>query len=92
MDSDGGNSKQLAASLERDVRNPQWSADGKTIYFLSDDRGGSQLYAARLDGTVKAITVGSHRLGSGYATSDPSLCRKTAAWPLAALLPLNPRT
>lgn len=71
MDADGGNRKLLTASLDRDVRNPQWDSDNKTIYFLADDRGSSQLYSAKLDGAVTALTSGQHRLGSGYAVSDP---------------------
>lgn len=71
MDADGGNPRLLTAGHDRDVRAPQWSADSKAIYFLSDDRGTSQFYMARLGGAVKQITSGKQRLGSAYATSDP---------------------
>ncbi len=71
MNADGSDSKLLAGSLDRDVRNPTWSWDGKTIFFLADTRGTSQLYAATLDGQVKQVTDGKWRLGSGYASNDP---------------------
>ena len=71
MDADGSNSKLLTAKFDRDVRSPCWSADSKTIYFLADDHGAAQVYAANLDGAVKQLTHGSQRLGSAYAGSAP---------------------
>jgi dipeptidyl aminopeptidase/acylaminoacyl peptidase len=66
MDADGGNSKCLTASLDRDVRAPRWSPDGKAIYFLVDDRGNTQLYTAdAATGAVKPITSGVQQLGLG---------------------------
>jgi dipeptidyl aminopeptidase/acylaminoacyl peptidase len=64
MDSDGKNTKNLTASLDRDVRGPHWSWDGKTLYFLVDDRGNTQLYSADPEsGEVKAVTSGVQQLG-----------------------------
>jgi len=63
MDSDGKNSKNLTASLDRDVRAPHWSWDGKTLYFLVDDRGNTQLYSADPEsGAVKEVTKGVQQL------------------------------
>jgi len=64
MDADGKNSKNLTASLDRDVRAPHWSWDGKTLYFLVDDHGTTQLYSADPEsGDVKQITSGVQQLG-----------------------------
>lgn len=64
MDADGKNSKNLTASLDRDVRAPHWSWDGKTLYFLVDDHGNTQLYSADPEsGEVKQITSGVQQLG-----------------------------
>jgi dipeptidyl aminopeptidase/acylaminoacyl peptidase len=64
MDTDGKNTKNLTASLDRDVRAPHWSWDGKTLYFLVDDHGNTQLYSADPEsGEVKAITSGQQQLG-----------------------------
>ena len=64
MDADGKNSKNLTASLDRDVRAPHWSWDGKTLYFLVDDHGNTQLYSADPEsGDVKQITTGVQQLG-----------------------------
>jgi dipeptidyl aminopeptidase/acylaminoacyl peptidase len=70
MNVDGSNQKLLTAKLDRDVRSPRWSADSKTIYFLADDHGSSQLYSSTLDGTIQQLTKGQQRLGSAYATSE----------------------
>jgi dipeptidyl aminopeptidase/acylaminoacyl peptidase len=66
MDADGKNSKNITASLDRDVRSPHWSWDGKTIYFLVEDHGNTQLYSADAEsGAVKAVTSGVQQLGMG---------------------------
>jgi acylaminoacyl-peptidase len=66
MNADGSNQKNLTASLDRDVRSPHWSWDGKMIYFLVDDHGNTQVYSAAADtGEVKAITSGLQQLGGG---------------------------
>jgi dipeptidyl aminopeptidase/acylaminoacyl peptidase len=66
MDADGKNSKNLTASLDRDVRSPHWSWDGKTIYFLVEDHGNTELYSADPEsGTVKQVTTGVQQLGAG---------------------------
>jgi acylaminoacyl-peptidase len=68
MDIDGKNSKNITASLDRDVRSPHWSWDGKTIYFLVEDHGNTQLYSADPEGgAVKAVTTGTQQLGVGGA-------------------------
>jgi len=66
MDADGKNSKNITASLDRDVRSPHWSWDGKTIYFLVEDHGNTQLYSADVEsGAVKPVTSGVQQLGVG---------------------------
>src|SRR5580698_7970752 len=66
MDADGSNSKNLTAALDRDVRSPHWSWDGKTLYFLVDDHGNTELYSADPEsGTVKQVTTGVQQLGAG---------------------------
>ncbi|MDP8979182.1 MAG: S9 family peptidase [Acidobacteriota bacterium] len=70
MNADGSDQRLLAAKHDRDVRSPHWSADSKTVDFLSDDHGVSQLYSATLDGKVERLTSAKARLGSGYAAND----------------------
>ncbi len=70
MDADGKNPRVLTEKLDRDVTHPKWAFDSNGIYFLGEDRGLSQLYLAKLDGTVTPVTSGQQRLGTGYAASD----------------------
>jgi len=49
VDLDGKNSRQLTAHPDADV-NPRWSADGKSIYFLSSRSGSMQVWRLPVDG------------------------------------------
>ncbi len=49
LDVASGQSKQLTFSGKSDTA-PQWSKDGKTLYFLSSRSGGSQLWALDASG------------------------------------------
>ena len=69
MDADGGNPR-LLSSLDRDASRPVWSADSRTLYFTSDDRGGTHLYRASLDGKIEQITKAVERFGA-YAAAEP---------------------
>lgn len=66
MDPDGSNPKNITASLDRDVRSPHWSWDGKMIYFLAEDHGTTQLYSVDVASeAVKQVTSGTQELGMG---------------------------
>ncbi|PWU04935.1 MAG: hypothetical protein C5B51_15855 [Terriglobia bacterium] len=69
MNADGSRVRVLSGLLDRDVRDPQWSSDSRTVYFLADDRGSTHVYAARNDGTVRQISNGSGRL-RGFSLAD----------------------
>ena len=49
MPSEGGKPQQLTVDAVYD-HSPQWSADGKTIYFLSDRTGEGQIWAIGTNG------------------------------------------
>ena len=48
---------------------PFWSSDGRTVYFLADDAGATQVYAARADGTARQVTRRHDRL-TGFSLAD----------------------
>jgi acylaminoacyl-peptidase len=50
MNRDGSGARVVTADLDRDVRNPRWSGDGKYVYVASDDQGNTGLYQVALDG------------------------------------------
>jgi acylaminoacyl-peptidase len=78
MNSDGTDSRAIATTLERSVRQPQWSADGKRLYFLFDDTGNTKVGCVRVSGgdvQVLAHDVGGTSLGRPYASGSFTLAR-----------------
>jgi dipeptidyl aminopeptidase/acylaminoacyl peptidase len=62
MGRNGEHRKVLAGALDRDARDPQWSSDSRTLYFLADDHGATHVYAAHGDGAVRQVTNREERL------------------------------
>jgi acylaminoacyl-peptidase len=62
MNADGSSAHALSGALDRDVFDPQWSADSRTVYFLTDDAGATHVYAARADGSLRQVTDAPERL------------------------------
>jgi Dipeptidyl aminopeptidases/acylaminoacyl-peptidases len=58
MDADGRNVRQLAAGLDRAVGVPQWSPDGRAIYFDYVDKGVTKVGRATLDGRFETVLSG----------------------------------
>ncbi len=82
MDPDGSNSKNVTASLDRDVRNPHWSWDGKMIYFMVEDHGNSQLYSAEVEtGAVKQVTSGTQELDANFTLANNAMIATTRSTP-----------
>jgi len=46
----GGAGKDLTSDQDRRVRNPQWSADGRSIFYLAGDRGYSTIFKVGMGG------------------------------------------
>ena len=69
MGRNGEHRKVLAGALDRDARDPQWSSDSRTLYFLADDHGATHVYAAHGDGAVRQVTNREERL-SGFSLAD----------------------
>ena len=51
-----GEIRELAAAVDRDIRQPTWSADGRLIYFQFDDQGNTKIASVDLAGKVKELT------------------------------------
>ncbi len=62
MNLDGTRLRALAGTLERDISDPQWSNDSRTVYFLADEEGATHIYAAFNDGSLRQITKRNERL------------------------------
>src|SRR5207253_2821758 len=69
MNADGSRVRVLSGLLDRDARNPQWSSDSRTVYFLAGDRGSTRVYGARNDGTLRQAISRPGRL-RGFSLAD----------------------
>ncbi len=69
MNFDGSRVRELAGQLDRDVENPRWSSDSRTVYFVAQDRGNSRIFAARNEGTARQVTKGTERF-HGFSLAD----------------------
>jgi len=67
--STGGEEKVLTLALDRSVRRPRFSPDGRSIYFIAEDDGAQNLFRIQVSGgeAVRPIagrlTVSSYSLG-----------------------------
>jgi len=67
--STGGEEKVLTLSLDRSVRRPRFSPDGRSIYFIAEDDGAQNLFRIQVGGGEAArpiagrLTVSSYSLG-----------------------------
>jgi len=52
MRRDTGETRELAADLDRDVNSPTWSRDGRRIYFQYDDQGTTRIAEIDLGGRL----------------------------------------
>lgn len=77
MNADGSGRRELAAGLDRDLRDPAWSADGRRLYALSDSEGRTRLMQLSLDGevTVLADDVGGVAWSRPYTSGSFSIAR-----------------
>ena len=80
MNRDGSNARMLTGSLDRDISNPVWEADGKRIYFSYDDQGITKVGVSTLNGAVETIAsdVGGTDLGRPYASGSFTVARNSS--------------
>jgi dipeptidyl aminopeptidase/acylaminoacyl peptidase len=60
----GGAARPLTAGLDRNTTQPQWSSDGRSIYFLlEDDRAESLMRVPAAGGKVEKVVAGPRQVG-----------------------------
>jgi dipeptidyl aminopeptidase/acylaminoacyl peptidase len=65
MPATGGPARMLTASLDRWVESFRWSADGKWIYFVYDQEGGTRLARVRPeDGRLEQLVEGDYNISA----------------------------
>lgn len=75
----GGEERVLTAAFDRNVSNPQFSADGKSIYFIADDDGTLTLCAIPAAGGEISRAIGGRVTVSDYALGKTGLVAATVA-------------
>jgi dipeptidyl aminopeptidase/acylaminoacyl peptidase len=77
VDTRGGEPRVVTANFDRDVSDPRWAADGRSLYFSYDDRGVRKLGHATLDGRIRTIAegLGGTDLGRPYTSGGFSVAR-----------------
>ena len=75
MDSGGGHSHSLTASLDRDAASPRWTGDGKQLVFQYDDHGRGMLASVDLQGRIRVLAadVGGNDIARPYTGGSFSL-------------------
>jgi Tol biopolymer transport system component len=69
---DGSNLRQVSGITSGKALNPQWSADGRQIYFLSDANGATNVWSVDLAGNASPVT--NLQTGvSGITAASPAL-------------------
>ena len=81
MDVDGRNPREITGAFDRDIENPRWSADGRSVYFTYDDHGIKKLGVTALDGKVRTLAegLGGTDLGRPYTSGGYSVARNGRA-------------
>lgn len=64
MKRDGSGARVLTGALDRSVGSPVWSADGRAVYVVCDDHGGTHVARVGLDGGIR--TVAENLIGSDF--------------------------
>jgi dipeptidyl aminopeptidase/acylaminoacyl peptidase len=59
MNADGTGARTLTTGLDRDVGNPRWAADGRSIFVDYADRGTTKVARVSLDGRVETVAAGA---------------------------------
>jgi len=58
MNLNGSNPRVLTARFDRQIANPVWAADGRSIYVLYDEHGSNHVARVGLDGSVHDVAGG----------------------------------
>jgi dipeptidyl aminopeptidase/acylaminoacyl peptidase len=87
----GGSAKELATDQDRRVRDPHWSADGRSIIYLAGDHGYTRIFKTGIDGgsvsRFSLFTIDG-QLGGAFDNQDSKLRTESGA-PLAIAQPFQ---
>jgi dipeptidyl aminopeptidase/acylaminoacyl peptidase len=74
MSADGSDRREIGAAIDDRQGAPQWSADGRSIYFTVQDRGSNHLYRLPIGGGKSEVVVNdSGSVGSFSASRSGTI-------------------
>ncbi len=73
MDADGTNRVELGAAIDNRQGTPQWSADGRHLYFTVQDRGTVRLMRMAVSGGAAEVVVGDRGSVGAWAIGEKTL-------------------
>jgi dipeptidyl aminopeptidase/acylaminoacyl peptidase len=80
MNADGSGAREVMPSFDEDVFDPRWAADGRSLYFMRDERGVRRVSSTTLDGRMRDLAsgLGGTDLGRPYTGGSYSVSRSGA--------------
>ena len=87
----GGGGRELATDQDRRVRDPQWSSDGNSIFYLAGDRGYTTIFKTSASGgrvSRFSLYVIDDQLAGGFDLGE-SKFRTESGSPLAVAQPFQ---
>jgi dipeptidyl aminopeptidase/acylaminoacyl peptidase len=77
MDRDGKNARAITGDLDLDINEPEWSADGRGVFFSYDEYGVRKIGYVTLDGRLRKVAegLGGTDLGRPYTSGAYSVAR-----------------
>ena len=88
-----GEKKDYSTDFDQNVHGLNWSADGKSIYFISNIHATDEIYRLDLpDGSIVRLTNGVHNYQSAIPVGDKLLAQKVSMSQPAELYLVDPIT
>jgi dipeptidyl aminopeptidase/acylaminoacyl peptidase len=77
MEADGSGARELMPSFDEDVFDPRWAADGRSLFFMRDERGVRRVANVTLDGRMRDLAshLGGTDFGRPYTSGSYSVSR-----------------
>jgi len=77
MNADGSGARELMPSFDEDVFDPRWAGDGRSLFFMRDERGVRRVSSTTLDGRMRDLAsgLGGTDLGRPYTGGSYSVSR-----------------
>lgn len=73
MASDGSSAQLVAADFDREPTSLIWEDSDRGVYFTAEDKGYINVFYARLDGDIRAVTSGQHAIRLQSANRSTSI-------------------